>query len=228
MKSKIKLIFIIIIINIYTMMNFFNLFGNKQTALPAIPPQKVIQNMKETLRMLEKRETFLEKNIETFKTEARICVKTNKKKAINLLKKAKLNEKQLNSIYGQKENIEIQIFCLEQGISNKNTIEVMKQGKNATEAICKKLNPDDIDVLMENISFNMEVTDEITTLMSNPIGQIYDEDDLVNELMEENNEVVGYEIPKIPIKQKEVEEKEDEPKEVEPKKFIVKKMKLKN
>jgi charged multivesicular body protein 4 len=196
-------------------MNFFNLFGNKQSALPVIPPQKVIQNMKETLRMLEKRETFLEKNIDTFKTEARIYVKTNKQKAINLLKKAKLNEKQLNSIYGQKENIETQIFSLEQGISNKNTIEAMKQGNKATKLICKKLNPDDIDDLMENISFNIEVTDEITTLMSNPVGQIYDGDDLLSELTEENNEVFESDIPKIPIKIKEVESKEVESKEVE-------------
>lgn len=164
-------------------MSFFSFFGIKRKD-DTPSPQKVIQNMRSTLETLEKREQFLEKRINEFKIEAKEAVKTNKQKALMLLKKAKMNEKQLSSIYGQKENIEIQICTLEQGISNQNIISSMKQGKNAIEKIGAKLDPDYIGELMEDINEGINNADEIATVMSSPIGQPYDEDELLAELEE--------------------------------------------
>lgn len=166
-------------------MSLFNFFGTKKKdETPS--PQKVIQNMRGTLETLEKREQFLEKRINDFKTEARTIVKTNKQKALMLLKKAKMSEKQLLSIYGQKENIEIQICALEQGISNQNIISSLKQGKNAIEKFSANLDPDDIGELMYDIGEGISKTDEISTAISAPIGPVYDEDDLLTELAEFN------------------------------------------
>jgi hypothetical protein len=169
-------------------MNLFNFFGTKRKN-DTQSPQKVIHNMRSTLDTLEKREQFLEKRINVFKTNAKEVVKTNKQKALMLLKKAKMNEKQLLSIYGQKENIEIQICTLEQGISNQNIISSMKQGKNAIENIGIKLNPDDIGELMEEINEGINNADEIANVMSTPIGQQYDDDDLLAELEEQSENI---------------------------------------
>lgn len=165
-------------------MSFLNFFGKKKVETQQ-SPLKVIQNMKETLELLEKREVFLEKKVYDLKVEAKVNVKINKNKALLLLKKAKMNEKQLLSIYGQKENLELQIGALEQGINNKNIIMSMKHGKNAIEHMTKTMDPDQIEELMDSISDGMAISTEIADAMSRPLGEVYDDDDLLAELEEE-------------------------------------------
>jgi charged multivesicular body protein 4 len=186
-------------------MNFFSLFGNKKKE-ETLSPLKVIQNMKETLQMLEKREEFLEKCINKFKTEAKITLKTNKQKTLLLLKKAKMNEKQLLSIYGQKENLELQICALEQGINNKNIIISMKHGKDAIEKMTKTMDVDSIEDLMDSIADGMEMSGEIAGVMARPLGEVYDDDDLLSELMEEETELV---LQSVPVKKEETTEEKE-------------------
>ena len=162
----------------------FSFFGKKQEILS---PMNVIQNMKLTLEMIEKKEKFLESNIEKFKNEARNILHTNKPKAITLLKKAKMNEKQLLSLYGQKENLELQIFSIEQGVTNKNIISSMREGKNIIEQMSKNMDPDNIGELMDEITETFQTSKEITDAISRPIGELYDEDDLLKELEDESN-----------------------------------------
>ena len=147
----------------------------------------VIQNMKLTLEMIEKKEKFLESNIEKFKNEARNILHTNKPKAITLLKKAKMNEKQLLSLYGQKENLELQIFSIEQGVTNKNIISSMIEGKNIIEQLSKNMDIDNIGELMDEITETFQTSKEVTDAISRPIGELYDEDDLLKELEDESN-----------------------------------------
>jgi|LakMenEpi03Aug12_release.lakeMendotaPanAssembly.Ray.scaffolds.fasta_scaffold362107_1 charged multivesicular body protein 4 len=162
----------------------FSFFGKKQEILS---PMNVIQNMKLTLEMIEKKEKFLESNIEKFKNEARNILHTNKPKAITLLKKAKMNEKQLLSLYGQKENLELQIFSIEQGVTNKNIISSMREGKNIIEQMSKNMDPDNIGELMDEITETFQTSKEVTDAISRPIGELYDEDDLLKELEDESN-----------------------------------------
>ena len=161
----------------------FSFFYKKQEI---ISPMNVIQNMKLTLEMIEKKENFLESNIEKFKNEARNILHTNKPKAITLLKKAKMNEKQLLSLYGQKENLELQIFSIEQGVTNKNIISSMIEGKNIIEQLSKNMDPDNIGELMDEITETFQTSKEVTDAISRPIGELYDEDDLLKELEDES------------------------------------------
>ena len=197
-------------------MSFLNFFG-KSKKVESPSPQKVIQNMRGTLSTLEKREVHLEKRIESLKEEARSLMKTNKQKALMLLKKAKMNEKQLLSIYGQKENMETQILVLEQGINNQNTIESMKQGNNAIKNMTKKLYPDDVGELVDDIAASMDMAEEIATTLSVPIGQVYDEDALLAEFEEEEQEkeivyvpkqTIDLDLPSVPVKKIQTEEEE--------------------
>ena len=161
----------------------FSFFGKKKEI---ISPVNVIQNMKLTLEMIEKKEKFLESNIEKFKNEARNILHTNKPKAITLIKKAKMNEKQLLSLYGQKENLELQIFSIEQGVTNKNIISSMREGKNIIEQMSKNMDPDNIGELMDEITETFQTSKEVTDAISRPIGELYDEDDLLKELEDES------------------------------------------
>jgi charged multivesicular body protein 4 len=162
----------------------FSFFGKKKEI---ISPVNVIQNMKLTLEMIEKKEKFLESNIEKFKNEARNILHTNKPKAITLIKKAKMNEKQLLSLYGQKENLELQIFSIEQGVTNKNIISSMIEGKNIIEQLSKNMDLDNIGELMDEITETFQTSKEVTDAISRPIGELYDEDDLLKELEDESN-----------------------------------------
>ena len=166
-------------------MSFFNLFGKRKQKSKS--PLEVIQSLNQTIKTLEKRETFLEKNMAKYRAEAKACVKTNKNKAILLLKKAKRNEKQLESIYGQKNNLEMQIFAIQQGIATKDIVTSMKEGKNAIEKMTKNLDVDDIGDLMDDISSTLDITNEIASVMSQQIGEEYDDEKLLVELDNEIN-----------------------------------------
>lgn len=165
-------------------MVFFNLFGNKKRK-DELSPHKVIMGMKETLESLEKREKFLETRITEYKTQARSFVKINKPKALSFLKKASMNEKQLNSIYAQKNNIETQIITIEQGINNKNVVSAMKLGKSTLENMTKTMDPDDIGELMDDISSIIDMSSDVSDALSGPVGPVYDDDELLADLEEE-------------------------------------------
>jgi charged multivesicular body protein 4 len=196
-------------------MYFLNLFGkNKCTD---IPPHQVIQNLRDSLNLLEKRELYLEKRIKDIKIEARSYIKSNKNKALLLLKKAKLNEKQLISIYGQKDNLDTQILVLEQGITNQNTIKCIKEGKQAIENMTNKCDPDDVGELVDDIASIIDMTDEISTALSQPIGPVYDEDELLSLLDDEENNTqhnTQHNTHKIPIQNIVSQEEEKELKEL--------------
>ena len=174
----------------------FSIFGKKKN-IEVENPIVVIQNMKTTLGMLEKREKFLEKIIDGFIQEAKILVQTNKSKAIMLLKKAKMNEKQLSSIYGQKENLETQIFVIEQGITNNNIISSMREGKNVIEKMSKNLDPENVGELMDDISETLNIAKEISDTISIPIGEIYDDDELLKEFEDNTLNLEPIKIPSL-------------------------------
>jgi ABC-type antimicrobial peptide transport system permease subunit len=204
----------------------FSLFGKKKESKS---PVKVIHDLRETLQQQEKREIYLGKQIEKNKEEAREAIRgkpPNKQKAVYILKKNKLLEKELGCLYGMKENIEVQIFTLEQSINNKNTVNAMKNGKDAISVISKDLDPNDIAELIDDISESLSITDEIGNTLSKPIGTVYDDAELLLELDEleklsENREEPDHtqsyinNMPNVPTKKiiskKDVEkEQEDE------------------
>lgn len=161
-------------------MNFFNIFG-KTKVMDILAPERVNQNMKEALETLEKRETYLEESIKKIKEEARCHVTLNRTKAINLLKKAKLLEKQLVSINGQKYNLEVHIAALEQGIMNRHTIACLRQGKQVIDDMITQNNSSDLGEFVDDIIETIDRADEISDLLSQPIGLVNDDDELLEE-----------------------------------------------
>jgi hypothetical protein len=176
------------------------LFGKKKE-IKTCTPVTVIQELKTQLRDHEKREAFTEKNISTLRIEAKAALAAcNKSKAIYQLKRVKLLEKELSNIQNMKLNMEIQIMSLEQSVSMQATVSAMKNAKTLGD---KQLNPDDISELMDSLDENISMSNEVASTLGRPLGESYDDTDLLNELDEDNKNVIDHaeisiDISKLP------------------------------
>lgn len=160
-------------------MNF--LFGKKKSVAPA--PSKAIDKLRESLEMLEKRETFLETQITLLKGQAvKYINEKNKTKALSQLKKCKLWEKEIDSISGQKFNLETQISALTQAIVNSETMQAMRMGRETLANLDAKLDPDKVANVMDDLTENLAKVGEVTDAMARPIGPLLDDDELLKEL----------------------------------------------
>lgn len=196
-----------------------NLFGKKKKVND---PNSVILSLNDTLSFLDKREAHLEKNVHSLKDGAKIALKNkNKPKALYLLKKAKLDTKNLDSIYGHKLNIEMQIASLSQSIHTKEVFTSLKAGNSTLTDMIKTVNPDEVVELMDSIEEGITDLEEVSSLMAKPLGDVTDDDALLKELEELEREnpveekVIQY--PSVPNKvlENEVTDEEKELRELE-------------
>ena len=194
-----------------------NLFGKKKQDV-RVQPNTVITELGETVKMLEKREAYLDKQIGVFKGQALVAAKSkNKPKALANLKKAKMLEKQLDSIFGMKFNIELQIGALAQSITGQEVYKALVKGKDALTKLDTQSDPDKVADVMDDLAETMAKVDEVSQVMSQPIGQLMDDDELTKELdgmmleLELSPDVqLPPNMPNIPVKAVSIRQKEEE------------------
>merc|ERR1712130_341272 len=144
-----------------------------------------IQQLRQAVTQLEKREVHLDKKIQVCLNNAKAKSKRRDKKgALFELKKKKQLENQLQSIQGKKLNLETQIMALEDAHLNKETLKAMKTSANAMKATVKESDLDKADELMEDMNEAMDQINEMNEAMSQPLGQVMDDDELEAELAE--------------------------------------------
>lgn len=166
---------------------FGRLFGTSQAKAkkPAPNLNDSIQQLRQAVQQLEKREVHLEKKIQVCLKNAKDKTKRRDKKgALFELKKKKQLENQLQSIQGKKLNLETQIMSLEDAHLNKETLKAMKTSAAAMKATVKESDLDNADELMEDINEAMDQVQEMNEAMSAPLGNIVDDDELEAELAE--------------------------------------------
>merc|ERR1712201_3335 len=113
------------------------MFGGKgKEAAPSTG--EAIQKLRETEDMLMKKQDFLEKKIETEVSAARKNAKTNKRAALQALKRKKRYDKQLQQIDGTLSTIEMQREALEGANTNTAVLTTMNDAAKAL----KKANAD--------------------------------------------------------------------------------------
>ena len=106
---------------------FGRLFGTNQKKTQQKAPNlnDSIQQLRQAVTQLDKREVHLEKKIQVCLNNAKAKSKRRDKKgALYELKKKKQLENQLQSIQGKKLNLETQIMALEDAHLNKETLKV--------------------------------------------------------------------------------------------------------
>jgi len=175
-----------------------NLFGKKKKAGPTL--SESIQQLREAMEILEKREVHLNKQMATALSEAKKKSKAKDKRgALFHLKRKKMYEKQVDQIYGKKTNIELQIMTLEAAAGNTEVLSAMRKGADALKRTVKDTDVDKVADVMDDINESMALADELGEAMSQTIGPALDEDELTTELEEMENELVNEDLMAAPV-----------------------------
>lgn len=207
---------------------FGKLFGSGGKGGKAPTPQEAIQRLRETEEMLAKKQEFLEKKIDQELLTAKKNGTKNKRAALQALKRKKRYEKQLAQIDGTLSTIEFQREALENANTNTEVLKNMGYAAKAMKAAHENMDIDKVDDLMADITEQQEVAQEISDVISRPIGfgEEYDEDELMAELEELEQEeldknlleiegtedlpsVPSTSLPSRPAKKKEEEDEDD-------------------
>lgn len=181
-----------------------NLFGKKKKQ--SINIQDTITKLNETIILLEKRQEHLDKQIKNLKTDAKKIKDKNKSKCLFFLKKAKIYQNQLDTIFNTKYNIEVQLNTLSQAIINREVINSLSVAKDTLQQY--HVDVEKTENLMEDLQENIQDINEVSSVLSKPLGDIYDDDDLLKELEELEVDLC---FPSVPdnILQKQKKEEEE-------------------
>jgi len=161
-------------------------FGSSKKKEVAPSTQDAIQRLRSTEEMLSKKSDFLEKKITQELMTAKKHGTKDKRVALNALKRKKRLEKQLQQIDGTLSKIEMQREALENANTNTEVLTTMGYAAKALKNAHQQLDVDDVQDLMDDISEQTEVANEISEAISTNVGfgDDIDEDELEAELEE--------------------------------------------
>lgn len=204
-------------------MSLAKIFGGGKKKEAAPTTQEAIQKLRATEDLLQKKSNHLETKIADEISAARKAGTKNRRVALNALKRKKRLEKQLLQIDGTLSTIEFQRESLENANTNTEVLKAMGFAAKAMKTAHQELDVDDVHDMMDDISEQTELANEISEAISSSVGfQDVDEDDLLAELDELEQETLDEqmlnigtttELPSVP--QTELPKKEKEKKKVE-------------
>ena len=151
--------------------------------------------------MLEKKQEFLEKKIDMENATAKKHAKTNKRIALQALKRRKRFEKQLYQIDGTLSTIEFQREALENANTNTEVLKNMNYAAKTLKSIHQVLDVEDVHDIMDDIQEQTEISKEISEAICGVgLNQDFDDEELEAELeaIEQeslNKELLGMERP---------------------------------
>nr|BCL51432.1 charged multivesicular body protein [Plautia stali] len=168
--------------------------GKKEEKAPTA--SEAIQKLRETEDMLIKKQDFLEKKIESELTLVKKNGTSNRRVAIQALKRKKRYEKQLQQIDGTLATIEMQREALEGANTNTAVLQTMKFAADALKTAHKHMDVDQVHDMMDEIAEQQDVAKEISEAISNPVafGNDIDEEELEKELEELEQEELDREL----------------------------------
>lgn len=177
----------------------FSIFGGKKKE-QAPTTQEAIQKLRSTEELLQKKSDFLEKKIDQELAMAKKNASKNKRAALMALKRKKRLEKQLNQIDGTLSTIEFQREALENANTNTEVLKNMGYAAKALKNAHQQLDVDDVHDMMDDISEQTELADEISRAISEPagFGADIDEDELNAELEELEQEGLDEDLLTVP------------------------------
>ncbi|KAI9140920.1 Snf7-domain-containing protein [Paraphysoderma sedebokerense] len=158
-----------------------HLFGRSK---PKAAPKDAIIKLRETLEMLEKREKYLQTKIDNELKIAKTNATKNKRAALMALKRKKQYEGQIDKISGARMTIETQVMTIENANVNLEAMNAMKSGADAMKHIHGAMDINKVDATMDEIRDQMDLANEISDAISQPVGfgLDMDEDELAAEL----------------------------------------------
>jgi len=160
------------------------MFGKKDNKAPTTG--EAIQKLRETEDMLLKKQDHLEK-IESELAIARKTAKTNKRAALQAIKRKKRHEAQLAQIDGTLTTMEQQREALEGANTNTAVLQTMGEAAKSLKKAHEGMNVDDVHEMLDDIAEQQDVAKEISDAISSPTALAnndFDEDELEAELEE--------------------------------------------
>jgi len=183
------------------------LFGK---AKKAPTPTETITRMRDTINMLEKKETYLQSKMDNEVVLAKkLMANKDKQGAMRCLKKKKLMEAQINKLSGARMTIEVQVAAIEGASINVEAMNVMKLGAQTMQSLHKNMTIDDVDKTMDHIRDQMDIANGISDALAEPLGPQFDEDEILNELeaLEQENldeALLNIHAPSVPVSKAQV------------------------
>ncbi|XP_004421242.2 PREDICTED: LOW QUALITY PROTEIN: charged multivesicular body protein 4a [Ceratotherium simum simum] len=169
-------------------------------------PEEAIQKLKETEKILIKKQEFLEHKIQQELQTAKKHGTKNKRAALQALRRKKRLEQQLAQTDGTLSTLEFQREAIENATTNVEVLRTMELAAQGMKKAYQDMDIDKVDELMADITEQQEVAQQISDAISRPVGfgEDVDEDELLEELEELEQEELAREVL-------DVEDKEEEP-----------------
>lgn len=177
--------------------------SSKSRAAPST--QEALVRLRETEEMLGKKQEYLENRIQRELSLAKKHGTQNKRAALQALKRKKRLEKQLTQIDGTLSTIEFQREALENSHTNTEVLRNMGFAAKAMKAAHENMDLNKIDDLMQDITEQQDIAQEISEAISQRggLGDDFDEDELMAELEELeqeelNKKMTNIRLPSVP------------------------------
>lgn len=179
--------------------------GGSSKGRGAPSPQEALSRLRETEEMLGKKQDYLENRIQRELALARMHGKQNKRAALQALRRKKRLERQLTQVDGTLSTVEFQREALENSHTNAEVLRNMGLAARAMKAIHEDMDLKKIDDLMQEVTEQQDVAQEISDAFSQRIGldDGFDEDELMAELEELeqeelNKKMTNVRLPDVP------------------------------
>ncbi|KAL1922379.1 uncharacterized protein VTP21DRAFT_9918 [Calcarisporiella thermophila] len=181
-----------------------------------------ILKLRENIQMLEKRESFLQTRADEELKKAKAMATKNKRAALISLRKRKEYESQIEKVGLQRINLESQVMAIENASVNFETMNAMRKGAEAMKSIHGSMNVNKVDEVMDQIRDQMDVAEEISSAITQPLasGAALDDAELEAELEELEQQELDEQmlstpspalhVPKVPTHEPNIAEEEDE------------------
>ncbi|KAJ1551257.1 Charged multivesicular body protein 4C [Nowakowskiella sp. JEL0078] len=163
-------------------------------------PKEAMTKLKEVQDSLDKLERKLQSDVDQQLIIAKQNATKNKRVALAALKKKKMLQDRLDKLMGTKTTIDMQLMAIENANFNLETMKAMSAGAAAMKEMHGKMDINKVDQTMDEIRDQMDLANEISDAISQPVGfgLDMDEDELNEELELLEQEQLDEEILTMP------------------------------
>jgi len=164
-------------------------------------PQEAIQQLRDVEDVLNKKVEHLEARINEETAIARRDARTNKRNALNALKRKKRLEKSLQQIDGTLTTLEYQREALQNASMNGQAFTALQGATNALKNVHKELDVDSVQDIMDELAEQHDLANEIGNAISSPVGfgADIDERELEDELAQLEQEAITEQMTHVQL-----------------------------
>lgn len=164
-------------------------------------PQEAIQQLRDVEDVLNKKVEHLEGRINEETAIARRDARTNKRNALNALKRKKRLEKTLQQIDGTLTTLEYQREALQNAAMNGQAFQALQSATSALKNVHKELDVDSVQDIMDELAEQHDLSNEIAQAISSPVGfgADIDERELEDELAQLEREALSEQMTRVDL-----------------------------